>query len=136
MFPKAEAVTEISTLAEQFRAAAFRLELLATCAPRLELGTLRRQMNAVRIEVSNALTGDDDMADDAVTGEQCPACGSTRTVGVVWGEPTAEQSELARRGEAVLGGCLVHGDGRDPARECRDCGQRFGSTDWKEVERG
>lgn len=60
IFPKAEAVTEITTLAEQFRAAAFRLDMLATCAPRLELGTLRREMNAVRNEVSNTLTGDDD----------------------------------------------------------------------------
>lgn len=60
IFPKAEAVTEAAALAEQFRAAAFRLELLAASAPRLELGTLRREMNAVRTEVSNALTGEDD----------------------------------------------------------------------------
>jgi len=56
-FPKAEALTEITTLAERFRAALFQLDMLATCAPSLEVGTLRREVNAVRIEVSNALTG-------------------------------------------------------------------------------
>ena len=56
-FPKAEAVTEITALAEQFRAALFRLDMLAMCAPSLELGTLRREVNAVRTEVGNVLTG-------------------------------------------------------------------------------
>ncbi len=60
IFPKANAVTEITALAEQFRAALFRLDMLATCAPSLELGTLRREVNAVRIEVSQALTGGDE----------------------------------------------------------------------------
>lgn len=57
-FPKAEAVTEITTLAEQFRAALFRLDMLATCAPSLEVGTLRREVNAVRVEMANTLEGD------------------------------------------------------------------------------
>lgn len=60
IFPKAEAVTEAAVLAEQFRSAAYRLELLATCAPRLELGTLRRELNAVRVEVTNTLAGGED----------------------------------------------------------------------------
>ena len=55
-FPKAEAVTEITTLAEQFRAAAAELDVLATNAPTVELGTLRRQAYAVRVQVANALT--------------------------------------------------------------------------------
>ena len=57
-FPKANAVTEITTLAEQFRVALFRLDMLATCAPSLEVGTLRREINAVRTEVANTLEGE------------------------------------------------------------------------------
>ena len=55
-FPKAETVVELATLAERFRAAASALDEIATRAPTLELGTLRRQTNAVRIQVANALT--------------------------------------------------------------------------------
>lgn len=55
-FPKAETVHEITTLAEQFRAAAAELDALANDAPVVELGTLRRQANAVRVTVANALT--------------------------------------------------------------------------------
>jgi len=58
IFPKAEAVTEITTLAERFRAALFQLDMLATCAPSLEVGTLRRELNAVRTEVANTLEGE------------------------------------------------------------------------------
>ena len=56
-FPKAEAVTEITTLAQQFRAAAARLDEIATSAPGLEIGTLRRQANVVRFQIANALSG-------------------------------------------------------------------------------
>jgi len=56
-FPKAETVTEINTLAEQFRKAAAELDELANEAPAVELGTLRRQAYAVRVQVANALTG-------------------------------------------------------------------------------
>lgn len=59
-FPKAEAVTEITALAEQFRAAAAELDALANDAPAVELGTLRRQAYAVRVTVANALTGGED----------------------------------------------------------------------------
>ena len=57
-FPKAEAVISINELAAQFRAALFRLDMLATCAPSLEVGTLRREINAVRTEVANTLEGE------------------------------------------------------------------------------
>jgi len=56
IFPKAETVTEITTLAERFRAAAAELDALATNAPTVELGTLRRQAYAVRVQVANVLT--------------------------------------------------------------------------------
>jgi hypothetical protein len=55
-FPKSEAVTEITTLAEQFRAAAAELDALASNAPAVEVGTLRRQAYALRVQVVNALT--------------------------------------------------------------------------------
>jgi len=58
-FPKAEAVTEITTLAEQFRAAAAELDALANEAPAVELGTLRRQAYAVRVQVANRLVNGD-----------------------------------------------------------------------------
>jgi hypothetical protein len=54
-FPKAEAVVEITELAARFRAAAAELDNLAAGAPSIEIGTLRRQANAVRIDVAHAL---------------------------------------------------------------------------------
>ena len=56
-FPKAEAVTELTTLAEQFRSAAAELDTLAANAPAVEVGTLRRQAYAVRVQVAQVLTG-------------------------------------------------------------------------------
>ena len=55
-FPKAEAVTEITALAEHFHAAAAELDELATNAPVVYLGTLRRQAYAVRVQVAQVLT--------------------------------------------------------------------------------
>ena len=57
-FPKAEAVTEMTELAEQLRTAAAELDAIAHGAPRLELGTLRRQAYAVRVQVAHAVDGE------------------------------------------------------------------------------
>jgi len=57
IFPKADAVSEITTLAERFHAAATELDVLANAAPAVELGTLMRQAYAVRMQVANAMTG-------------------------------------------------------------------------------
>ena len=57
-FPKAEAVTEMGALAEQLRAAAAELDEIARWAPLLELGSLRRQAYAVRIQVVQAIDGE------------------------------------------------------------------------------
>jgi hypothetical protein len=54
-FPKAEAVTEITELAERFRAAAIELDNIASDVPEIELGTLRREINAVRVRIENTL---------------------------------------------------------------------------------
>ena len=56
----------------------------------------------------------------------CPACGSSKVVPIVFGEPTMETEEAAQRGEVVLGGCLVMGDGSEPKWACRGCGKAFG----------
>jgi hypothetical protein len=64
----------------------------------------------------------------------CPNCGSTRVLPIVWGMPTRETEERARRGEVVIGGCMVWGpDGaeKDPAFECLDCEERFGEYEWR-----
>ena len=55
-FPKAEAVIDATTLAEQLRAAASELDAIASNAPTVEPGTLIRQTRAVRIHVANTLT--------------------------------------------------------------------------------
>ncbi len=54
---------------------------------------------------------------------QCPRCGSTDTVRIVYGYPTQEAVEAAKRDEIRLGGCLI--TGHDPTRQCRACGRRF-----------
>jgi hypothetical protein len=50
----------------------------------------------------------------------CPYCDSTDTVPIVYGLPGRELEQAARRGELVLGGCLVSFDA--PDRACRSCG--------------
>ncbi len=45
-----------TTLAEQFSAAAAELDALASNAPTVELGTLRRQAYAVRVQVAQVIT--------------------------------------------------------------------------------
>lgn len=39
--------------------------------------------------------------------KKCPACGSTDTVKILYGEPTYEAYEASAHGKAVLGGCLI-----------------------------
>jgi len=56
IFLKAEAVIETTVLAEQLRSAAAELDAIAGNAPTVELGTLRRQAYAVRVQVANVLT--------------------------------------------------------------------------------
>jgi len=57
---------------------------------------------------------------------KCPACGSTEVVPILFGYPTREAELAAERGEIVLGGCMVRGDGSDPEWACRGCGKEFG----------
>jgi hypothetical protein len=50
----------------------------------------------------------------------CPACASTDAVEIVYGYPSFELVEAERRGEIVLGGCLIGPE--SPDYECRGCG--------------
>ena len=50
----------------------------------------------------------------------CPACGATDALRIVYGYPGSELWEAERRGEIVLGGCLVGAE--SPEYECRSCG--------------
>jgi predicted RNA-binding Zn-ribbon protein involved in translation (DUF1610 family) len=56
----------------------------------------------------------------------CPRCGSAEVVQIQYGLPrfTPELKEAVRRGEVVLGGCVISAD--SPKWACRNCGQRFG----------
>ena len=49
----------------------------------------------------------------------CPSCGSTDAVQIVYGYPDAELGEAEKRGEIILGGCLVGPE--SPEFECRNC---------------
>lgn len=59
--------------------------------------------------------------------KKCPACGSTDTVKILYGEPTYEAYEASERGELVLGGCCI--SNISPTRHCKECGQEFGGED-------
>ena len=57
----------------------------------------------------------------------CPACGSTEVRPVIFGLPGPELAERARRGEVVLGGCMVM---PDVDGSCKACGHvRRGSDE-------
>ena len=53
----------------------------------------------------------------------CPRCGSSEIVRIAYGYPGPDMHEEVKRGEAVLGGCMVFPD--SPSHECGDCGHRI-----------
>jgi hypothetical protein len=55
---------------------------------------------------------------------KCPECEGA-LLRIVFGYPTPETSEAARRGEFALGGCVMWGDGRDATHVCTTCERRF-----------
>jgi DNA-directed RNA polymerase subunit RPC12/RpoP len=60
----------------------------------------------------------------------CPACGSRDVVPVIHGMPDDEAEAAARRGEVVLGGCMIWPE--KPIWHCRACEREFGMM--KELE--
>jgi len=59
--------------------------------------------------------------------KKCPICGALAVVPIVYGLPPKSLAERARRGEILLGGCVVRGN--DPQWGCRACGAKFHSPD-------
>ena len=59
--------------------------------------------------------------------ETCPECGSLEVVPIIYGYPGPEVMDAvmdaARKGEIVVGGCVV-GD-RNPQKQCKACGRKF-----------
>jgi hypothetical protein len=49
----------------------------------------------------------------------CPACGGKTVVPIAYGLPGPEMQQAARRGELVLGGCVLWDD--QPAFQCLEC---------------
>lgn len=52
----------------------------------------------------------------------CPNCGGDLLL-IRYGEPGISMMRAARRGEIVLGGCIVSES--DPDLECAACGEQF-----------
>ena len=52
--------------------------------------------------------------------KKCEECGQTTVVPVMYGLPTEEAFESARRGEIALGGCIIDFD--NPTLTCTSCG--------------
>lgn len=50
--------------------------------------------------------------------KKCPKCGE-QLVEIVYGRPGPELFEASERGEVILGGCLISGDG--PEYRCKKC---------------
>lgn len=55
--------------------------------------------------------------------KRCPKCGSHDVVPILYGYPTEESMEAARRGLIALGGCCVIDS--DPRKMCKTCGAAF-----------
>lgn len=51
--------------------------------------------------------------------QNCPRCGSSRLIRILYGRPTAEGMEAVDREEYVLGSCFVHPN--QPDWECMTC---------------
>jgi hypothetical protein len=58
--------------------------------------------------------------------ELCPFCGKASIVPILYGLPSPEGREAAKRGKFVLGGCCLSFD--NPNWYCRDCDNYF---DWR-----
>lgn len=59
----------------------------------------------------------------------CPRCGAQNTVPIVYGYPAPATEEAARRGEIVLGGCIIGPEA--PVWACPACGHEWGRLDEK-----
>lgn len=53
----------------------------------------------------------------------CPDCREKRVVPIAYGFPDSDVADEVRRGEVVLGGCLIEPE--NPRWLCRSCGHEF-----------
>ena len=83
---------------------------------------IERLRRAVAEDEAKEAEGSEPMSEPT---PKCPACGSDRVIPIGYGEPTPEGEAAARRGEVVLGGCIIGAD--SPAWACRACGEEFGT---------
>ena len=61
----------------------------------------------------------------------CPKCNSKNTIPIIYTWPTATHGEEAKKGNLILGGCLVSTSdkGGEIDRHCKDCGYEWATTD-------
>ena len=59
--------------------------------------------------------------------KNCPRCGSSKFVEILYGRPTQEAMDEVDRGEIVLGGCFLMPDQAD--WECTTCGHQWFDAD-------
>jgi hypothetical protein len=55
--------------------------------------------------------------------ENCPKCGSTKFMEILYGRPTDEAWGAIERGEIILGGCFVMPG--QPHWKCASCGHEW-----------
>lgn len=63
----------------------------------------------------------------------CPSCGKTNGVQLIWGMPDEDDLTLAQKGEVELGGCVITDMGVD--RHCRSCSHQWKSSLFPNNER-
>jgi hypothetical protein len=88
-------------------------DVFAKCIIQQELAELDRRRNAM-VKSRGWATE---------TPPACPKCGSQRVMPVMYGYPSVEGMEAARRGEVVLGGCVVYD--LAPRWACAECHHQF-----------
>jgi hypothetical protein len=59
----------------------------------------------------------------------CPKCGSSQTIPIIYGYPSAHLELEDEKGNIMLGGCEVYDD--MPEFYCKDCDNQFNSNDVK-----
>ncbi len=61
----------------------------------------------------------------------CPKCKSKNTIPILYTWPTVTHGEEAKKGNLILGGCLVSTSdkGGEIDRHCKDCGYEWATTD-------
>ena len=63
---------------------------------------------------------------DDPTEISCPTCETPNPIEILYGLPSPEMVDAEAMGTISLGGSATQGD--DPAYQCRQCGERFGTV--------